>query len=514
VVPPEAALPEGAASSKRAEKRTSEGNSGSSPPPKRSKAPSAEQDTLTEEDVAAMKVKELQKALADRGLPRAGRKAELQERLLEYLASTLQEEEEQEASSSPSSSSSSSRSSSVGRGEEAEAEPVGTSSSTPATPALASPPKRPVDNETPPPPAVSSEADPLPSQETEAVAPEASAEEEVALTATTASTATPPPPESGEENDTKATMAAAQRAALQKKFQSARKADDARLAARLAAAKESRQRAAALLRQSSAGSTKSAVKIAGAAISRTAHARASEQATEPPAKHTPDKLDPPSEAVVDAPLPPAEVQPPVTIAKPTMTIPPATIANDGRNLPIPSSGSSITAPDSRPATTPLQSSAPSSSVALNNKAAPNTVRTATYGPGPILPPVAKGLPSAEKRPEDNYDMSDKDGSSDSDSQDEEGKPRKRIPDWARAPQLEDALRSQFGENLCDPDHIFRAPTTSSCDLEAVFMRPKDSYRVRRSTGDWQRDRLTEPEVEKYRKDMGFGVPSTVPEESS
>ena len=116
--------------------------------------------------------------------------------------------------------------------------------------------------------------------------------------------------------------------------------------------------------------------------------------------------------------------------------------------------------------------------------------------------------SAEKRPEDNYDLSDKDASSDSESESE--RPRKRIPDWARGPNLEAALHAQFGGTTIDPDLIFAPVKGASCDLEVMFARQRERYRLRRSTGDWSRDHLTSRERQKYRKDMAFMVAAGSP----
>jgi len=203
--------------------------------------------------------------------------------------------------------------------------------------------------------------------------------------------------------------------------------------------------------------------------------------------------------------------PPVTAAKPrTLGTAPATISHG----PVPASASSVSSSAASSAgrlgssKTPSQASAPGAS---RNPAAPGTARSAAYGPGPILPSVAAGLSSGKKLAEDNYDLSDKEASSDSESDNE--KPRKRIPDWARGPNLEAALHAQFGGTTIDPDLIFAPVKGSSCDLEVVFARQRERYRLRRSTGDWSKDQLTSRERHKYRKDMSFmvaaGSPATV-----
>ena len=54
---------------------------------------------------------------------------------------------------------------------------------------------------------------------------------------------------------------------------------------------------------------------------------------------------------------------------------------------------------------------------------------------------------------------------------------KKIPEWARGPQLREALEKQFGENRMDPDLIF--PEVHTCDLEDVFDSRKKRYANKR-----------------------------------
>ena len=106
------------------------------------------------------------------------------------------------------------------------------------------------------------------------------------------------------------------------------------------------------------------------------------------------------------------------------------------------------------------------------------------------------------RPEDNYDISDREGS-DSDSDSEDEAPRKRVPDWARSKELIPALQAQFcdASNRIDPDTIF--PEVQSCDLEDIFDQKKSRYSRRTSSGEWTKDQITQGEKITYRKEMGF-----------
>lgn len=103
----------------------------------------------------------------------------------------------------------------------------------------------------------------------------------------------------------------------------------------------------------------------------------------------------------------------------------------------------------------------------------------------------------------NYEMSDREGSSDDDDEDDEGRSKKNIPDWARGANLDAAVHAQHGngEGFVDPDTIFSE--ISTCDLEEIFKNKKKRYQKRTSSGNWGPDRLTNTERLKYRHDMGF-----------
>ena len=102
----------------------------------------------------------------------------------------------------------------------------------------------------------------------------------------------------------------------------------------------------------------------------------------------------------------------------------------------------------------------------------------------------------------NYELSDREDSSDSES-DDESTHGKRVPEWARAPQLEAALRAQYGSAPIDPDSIF--PEVTTVDLSKVFQVPSRSRRMgyRTSSGNWQWDRVTQREKLEYRNAMNF-----------
>lgn len=105
-------------------------------------------------------------------------------------------------------------------------------------------------------------------------------------------------------------------------------------------------------------------------------------------------------------------------------------------------------------------------------------------------------------PAENYELSDK--GSDSEEEEEE-RPRKPIPDWARGAALDQALAAQYGGTVpIDPDALFDEIET--CDLEAIFPNQKKKrFQKRTSSGLWVGDRLTAAEKDKYRQEMGFAA---------
>lgn len=105
--------------------------------------------------------------------------------------------------------------------------------------------------------------------------------------------------------------------------------------------------------------------------------------------------------------------------------------------------------------------------------------------------------------EDNYEMSDREGSDDESDSEEENAPRKRVPDWARSVNLIPALERQFcdADLRIDPDSIF--PEVQTCDLEDIFEQKKTRYNRRTSSGNWSKDQLSNNEKVSYRRDMGY-----------
>ena len=120
------------------------------------------------------------------------------------------------------------------------------------------------------------------------------------------------------------------------------------------------------------------------------------------------------------------------------------------------------------------------------------------------PPQQKTTRTDIMSPMDTYEMSDRDeDSSDYDSE-EEAKPKKRIPRWARKENLIPALERQFldGPHRMDPDTIF--PEVSTCDLESIFANKKARYKKRTSSANWAKDKVTAAEKLVYSRAMGFG----------
>lgn len=84
----------------------------------------------------------------------------------------------------------------------------------------------------------------------------------------------------------------------------------------------------------------------------------------------------------------------------------------------------------------------------------------------------------------------------SDSEDDE-RPRKAIPNWARGEALVPQLKAQ---SYVDPDEIFPNPSLT-CSLGKIFK--KSSRDRRRSSSNWAHDRLTLQEELSYKQKMGF-----------
>ncbi len=120
--------------------------------------------------------------------------------------------------------------------------------------------------------------------------------------------------------------------------------------------------------------------------------------------------------------------------------------------------------------------------------------------------VISGLPRMvallPKQPDDQYDISDKD----TDSEDElspTARAKKHVPTWCS-----NWRQKAIAQIAVDPESIFGA-SLPKCDLDVVFtehnykdmglQRPK---RTRGSSGNWNFDKLTQDEVDKYRAKCG------------
>ena len=93
----------------------------------------------------------------------------------------------------------------------------------------------------------------------------------------------------------------------------------------------------------------------------------------------------------------------------------------------------------------------------------------------------------------------------SDSEDEDERPRKPVPVWARGGELGSELSKQY---QMDPDAIFRS-MARSCALGDLFKhkgnKRKPDFSRRSSSGDWAEDKLTWQEEVEYRRTMGFDL---------
>lgn len=139
----------------------------------------------------------------------------------------------------------------------------------------------------------------------------------------------------------------------------------------------------------------------------------------------------------------------------------------------------------------------------HSSSASSSRQNSTEQPPPLLWRHHSPLP--EKRPEDNYEISEKDAdSADEDEAAEDARRKgKHIPDWSR--NYLEVLQTQ---KSLDPDSIFGS-MVHACNLEVVF--PDSLYRrcgkerprrKRGSSQDWKKDRLRSREVAEYKKKLG------------
>lgn len=94
--------------------------------------------------------------------------------------------------------------------------------------------------------------------------------------------------------------------------------------------------------------------------------------------------------------------------------------------------------------------------------------------------------------------------SDSDESDDECRPAKPVPQWAKSRNLSKQLQMQI---KIDPDEIFNMDIAkASCSLDDVFKTGKPKvFRRRGSSGDWNRDRLNWKEEWIYKQAMGYAT---------
>lgn len=101
--------------------------------------------------------------------------------------------------------------------------------------------------------------------------------------------------------------------------------------------------------------------------------------------------------------------------------------------------------------------------------------------------------------EENYDLSDKEGSDDDDDVDRSGK---FVPSWVRGWPARVRAQADY-----DPDPIFGP--IPRCDLNRIFgdaksvaARKNRAWRARGSSNDWEADKLRFAEIESYKHQMG------------
>jgi len=119
-------------------------------------------------------------------------------------------------------------------------------------------------------------------------------------------------------------------------------------------------------------------------------------------------------------------------------------------------------------------------------------------PWMILRQQALGDPNKE----DNYEISEKGDDSEAESPEQDRK-NKHVPAWCK--DWITLLKSQA--NL-DPDSIF-GTKVPRCELENIFTdadyalrNKKRPRRKRGSSGEWKKDRLTQIEIDEYKRKMG------------
>jgi len=151
----------------------------------------------------------------------------------------------------------------------------------------------------------------------------------------------------------------------------------------------------------------------------------------------------------------------------------------------------------------------------------NTLNTPRQGkegkkprpPVPVYSPVPQQQPLEQwmllrqqqignPRKEDNYEISEKGDDSEAESPEQDRK-NKHVPAWCK-----DWITLLNAQANIDPDSIF-GTKVPRCDLESIFtdadyaMRNKKRPRRKRgSSGEWKKDRLTQFEIDEYKRKMG------------
>lgn len=226
------------------------------------------------------------------------------------------------------------------------------------------------------------------------------------------------------------------------------------------------------------------------------------------------KVAPPPTTASTQPLPPAP--------EPKVAPPPAAVST----MPLPAAarpepeGPKLQLPEGPKVSPPVQvlTAEPPKTVPLMQPKAAHVVAKSSSGGSRLgsksCPPerrqetwrLLRQVELPQKRPEDNYELSEQgDDSEDEGHHRDKGRYEKFVPAWSETENFMKELERQA--NL-DPDTIF-GTKVPACDLEQVF--PEELYRqanktrpkrLRGSSQDWRKDKLTIGEVRRYKERMG------------
>ena len=147
-----------------------------------------------------------------------------------------------------------------------------------------------------------------------------------------------------------------------------------------------------------------------------------------------------------------------------------------------------------PPSTPSAAPPPSSSSSSDAKKLHPSPTSYTFSPSPT---PLNAVDSNNYPMSDHSDASDEDPSSPTSND-------KRVPTWAREPQLSQALRAQ-AVACVDPDLIFPPIDPYACSLEEIFKgyKRKKKFRERSSSANWGMDMLSAREEMTYKREMGY-----------